>query len=66
MPWFWNQDGKTLEVVTCEAKEHPNCWDGPFATEADAIFDALSEYSETVNLYNLAIEDAQRRHKALT
>ncbi len=61
MPWFWDQNGKTLKVMTREAKDHPKFWGGPFATRVDAIEDALKEYRETVRLYQAAIKDAESR-----
>ena len=61
MPWFWDQDGKTLKVVTRESNRRPLCFEGPFATEADALRDALSEYRKTVSLYDTAIKDAESR-----
>ena len=66
MPWFWDQNGKTLKVMTREAKGHPKFWGGPFATEADALRDALKEYSQTWELYSKAISDARSRLNKLT
>ena len=66
MAWFWTQHGKTLKVVTEESETHPGFWDGPFATEAEALSDALAEYRGTASLYRDAIEDAGKRLRKVT
>ncbi len=68
MGLWWTQDGKTLKVVVLSQKEKEASGvvgaEGPFASKAEALLDARSEYIETALLYRSALADIEVRLKA--